>query len=186
MASSVQRIQFTVEEYYKMAGTGILKPEDRVELIHGEIFRMSPINSLHAGIVNFFTRRLLKALEGKASVCIQNPLSIDEHSEPQPDVLVTHFRQDDYRNHHPRPEDVLLLIEVSDATLRLDRDTKLPLYARAGIPECWIVNLRKKQIEIYRLDKEKAALTLAQRCELGDTAESATVPFSVSVAEVFG
>ena len=132
-----------------MAEVGILEPEDRVELIQGEIIQMSPIKSFHASVVDTLQDILLFFLRGKAIVRTQNPIFIDNFSEPEPDLTIAHFQPHKYRDHHPRPENVYFLIEVADTTLQKDRKLKLPLYAKAGIPEVWIVNLKKQNVELY-------------------------------------
>jgi|APTNR8051073442_1049403.scaffolds.fasta_scaffold01067_13 Uma2 family endonuclease len=150
MAVQVERRRFTVQDYYKMAEAGILKPEDRVELINGEIIKMSPIKSQHAGHVTRLNTLLSKLIGDYAIVSIQNPVRIDNFSEPEPDIAllkpVSHF----YIESHPGPKDVFLLIEVADSTLRYDQKVKLKLYAQAGIPEVWIVNLQARCVEVYR------------------------------------
>lgn len=149
MAVQTQKKLFTVDDYYKMAEVGILEPEDRVELIHGEIIKMSPIKSLHSSIVDDLHEMLVLLLHGKAIVKSQNPLAIGTYSEPEPDLIIAHFQTHKYRHQHPRPENVYFLIEVADTTLQKDRKLKLPLYAGAGIPEVWIVNLKKQNVEVY-------------------------------------
>lgn len=149
MTVQVERQLFTVEEYYKMAEVGILKPSDRFELIKGEIYKMSPINSQHAGHVTRLNTLLNKLLADKAIISIQNPIHISNFSEPEPDIAVLKPVDHFYIERHPQPEDVLLIIEISDTSLRHDRQVKLPLYAEAGIPEVWILNLLENAIEIY-------------------------------------
>lgn len=146
----VSRHRFTVEEYHRLADAGILGPDSRTELIHGEIVHMPPIGSEHAGSVNRLTEDLVLAFAGKAIVSVQNPVRIRPHSEPQPDFLLLRTRVDGYGSSLPEPESVLLAIEISDSSLSYDRGTKLPLYAQAGIPEVWIVDLRGEQVEIHR------------------------------------
>lgn len=149
--AAVRRHRFDVGDYYRMAETGILGPEDRVELIEGEIVDMAPIGSAHAGTVNRLARLAAKAMaEGNVLVSMQNPLRLDAHSEPQPDLMLLRPRADDYRDTHPTPADVLLLVEVADSTLAYDRGPKLALYARHGVPEVWIVDLGGRAVEICR------------------------------------
>lgn len=140
----------TVDDYHKMGEAGILGEDDRVELIEGELIDMAPIGSDHAGSVIGLNTVLGSALAGKALISPQNPLRLDLHSEPQPDITVLRLREDFYRTSHPRPEDVLVLIEVADTTIRYDRGVKIPLYARHGIPEVWLIDLQEKRLEIYR------------------------------------
>ena len=133
-----------------MAETGVLRPDARVELLDGRILDMSPIGPFHGGLVNRLVRVFNKACKGRWLLSVQNPVRLDDHSEPEPDVMLLRLSADDYTSHHPRPDDVCLLIEVSDTTLDLDREEKLPAYGRAGIPEVWIVNLNEETIEVYR------------------------------------
>ena len=141
---------FTVDDYHRMAETGVLRPDARVELLDGQVVPMSPIGSPHAGCVNRLTQMLARALAGRATLGIQNPVVLDDFSEPQPDVAVLKYRSDGYAARHPSPADVLVLIEVMVTSAYIDRDVKLPLYARAGIPEVWLVDLGADVIEILR------------------------------------
>ncbi len=138
----VTRRRFTVHDYHRMGEAGILHEDDRVELIEGELVEMAAIGTRHLTCVNGLTRMLVRGVGDEAIVSVQNPVRLDEHSEPQPDLTVLRMR--DYRESLPVPEDVLLLIEVSDTTLAYDRGVKLPLYARSGIREVWIVDLRAR------------------------------------------
>jgi Uma2 family endonuclease len=140
----------SVEEYQRMGETGILGPELRTELIEGEIVEMTPIGPEHAGTVKFLNARLVVAVGECALVSTQDPVTLTPFSEPQPDLALLCPRNDFYRGANPRPEDVLLLIEVADSSLRYDRDLKLPLYARAGIPEVWLVDLTGRCLTRYR------------------------------------
>ena len=141
----VIRRRFTVHEYHRMGEAGILHEDDRVELIEGDIVEMAAIGTRHFACVNALTRLLVKGVGDEAIVSVQNPVRLDEHTEPQPDLTVLRTR--DYKRSLPGPGDVLLLIEVSDTTIPYDRGVKLPLYARAGIPEIWIVDLAGETIE---------------------------------------
>jgi Uma2 family endonuclease len=142
--------RFSVEDYYRMAETGVLRPSARVELLEGKIIDMSPIGPFHGGLVKRLSRIFNLKAKGRWTVSTQDPLHLDEFSEPQPDVMLLKPSADDYTSRHPQPEDVLLLIEVSDSTIDFDREEKLPAYGRAGIAEVWIVNLNDLAIEIYR------------------------------------
>ena len=142
--------RFNVAEYYRMGETGVLNPDARVELLDGKIIDMSPIGPFHGGSVNRLNRLFNKMSNGRWLVSAQNPVHLDEYSEPQPDLLLLKPDLDDYMGRHPAPEDVFLLVEVADSTLAYDRGKKLPAYGRAGIPEVWILNLRAKTIEVYR------------------------------------
>jgi Uma2 family endonuclease len=142
--------RFSVEDYYRMAETGVLRPDARVELLDGEIIDMSPIGPFHGGVVNRLTRLFTLLSKNRWLVSPQNPLRLNDRSEPEPDVMLLKPSPDDYMSRHPRPEDVFLLIEVSDASLTTDIEKKLPAYGRAGVMEVWIVNLEESAIEIYR------------------------------------
>ncbi len=150
MSLSTPRRRFSVDDYYRMAESGILKEDDRVELIEGEIVEMTPIGSRHAAVVNRLNRVLRTLPEKRYLTAVQNPVRLDPHSEPQPDVSVLRARDDDYEVAHPGPEDVLLIVEVVDSSGAYDRGVKLRLYARAGIPEVWLVVLSEKAVEVFR------------------------------------
>ena len=142
--------RFSVKEYYRMAETGVLRPDARVELLNGEIIDMSPIGPFHGGVVSRLTRLFNKLSKNRWLVWPQNPLRLDDHSEPEPDVMLLKPAADDYVSQHPQPDDVFLLIEVADSTLDYDQTEKLPAYGRAGIAEVWIVNLNDLTVEVYR------------------------------------
>lgn len=150
MSALSQSRLFTVDEYYAMAQAGVLKPDDRVELIGGEVLEMSPIGSRHAAHVNRLNRWLALALGEQVIVSVQNPVRLDDFNEPEPDLAVLKPRDDFYADAHPGASDVLLLVEVSDSSLVFDRKIKLPLYASHGIPEVWVVNLIEGVIEVLR------------------------------------
>lgn len=133
-----------------MAETGVLRPDARVELLDGKIIDMSPIGPFHGGVVGRLTRLFSKLSKDRWLVWPQNPLRLDDHSEPEPDVMLLKPAADDYTLRHPQPADVFLLVEVSDSTLELDQVEKIPAYGRAGVIEVWIVNLQNTTIEVYR------------------------------------
>lgn len=150
MSALTQRRLFTVGDYYRMAEIGILSADDRVELIAGEVVEMSPIGSRHAACVNRLLHRLAAALGAQAILSVQNPVRLDDFSEPEPDVAVLRPREDFYAAAHPGPKDVFWLVEVSDSSLVFDRRVKLPLYAAHGIPEVWVVSLVEDLVEVLR------------------------------------
>jgi Uma2 family endonuclease len=145
-----RRHVFTVSDYYRMAQAGILRPEARVELIEGEIIDMPPIGSRHAGTIDHLSGILREQAAGLALVRVQHPVALSDYSEPEPDIALVQPRTDFYKSAHPGPDDVLLIIEVADTTLRLDRKIKAPLYARHGIPEYWVIDLERDELERYR------------------------------------
>ena len=133
-----------------MAEAGIFKANDRVELIEGEIFDMPPIGIDHAYVVKRLNSIFMQCVGMETIVSVQDPIHLDASSEPQPDMALLHYRGDFYRQAHPGPEDIILLVEVSCTTLRYDREVKLPLYARHNIPEVWIADLERQRLEIFR------------------------------------
>ncbi len=148
--AEVQRRLFTVAEYHQMLASGILGEDDRVELIEGEIIEMNPIGSRHAACVRRLARTFFEQVAGRAIVSVQDPVRLGDRSEPQPDLALLKPRPDFYAGAHPGPEDVLLLVEVADASADYDREVKLPLFARAGVSEVWLVDLEGRTIEVYR------------------------------------
>ena len=133
-----------------MAETGVLRPDARVELLNGEIIDMSPIGPFHGGLVNRLIRIYGKLSNGRWQASAQNPLRLDDHSEPEPDFMLLKPSPDDYTSRHPQPDEVFLLVEVADASLDYDLEEKLPAYGHAGVADVWIVNLRDQSLEVYR------------------------------------
>lgn len=180
----VTRRRFTVHDYHRMGEAGILHEDDRVELIEGEIVEMAAIGTRHFSCVNGLTRLLVRSVGDEAIVSVQNPVRLNEHTEPQPDLTV--IRERDYRESLPMPEDVLLLIEVSDTTLAYDRNVKLPLYARAGIGEVWILDLAGETIERHT-DPSEGNYRRTERARRGDRIECSTLSdLTLSVDDVLG
>ena len=175
---------FSVDDYHKMVDAGILAPSDRVELIDGEIITMSPINSLHANIVDILSEQLILKLHSKAIIRTQNPITLDDYSEPEPDIAVVKKQAGRYRLQHPQAPEVLLLIEVSDSTLDKDKSIKIPLYANAGIMEYWIVNIPEQQIEIYR-QPDGTIYQNKTMFSFQETAICTTLDFEIKVSSLF-
>jgi len=150
MVLQLLRHQFTVKQFHQMAESGILSENERLELIRGEMIDMSPIGTRHSGCVLFLSNLLILLLGGRALINVQNPVELDETSEPQPDIALSKPRPDFYRNSHPQPEDIFLLIEVTDTIVKYDREVKIPLYAEANIPEVWLIDVNQEVIEVYR------------------------------------
>lgn len=149
MAWQPSRKLFTVAEYHQMIETGVLKQDDRVELLNGEILEMSPIGPQHAACVKRMNALLSEKTRRRAVVSVQDPITLSDYSEPQPDLAILNPRDDFYANAHPTPLDVQLLIEVADSTVETDRRNKIPTYAFAGIPETWLIDLVRDIIEIH-------------------------------------
>ena len=148
MSAQPLRHRFTVEDYYQMGDSGLFAPDQRLELLEGEVIEMAAIGSRHAATVTRLNHILMQALGDRAIVAVQNPVRVSDLTEPQPDLALLRWRADFYRDGHPTPEDVLLLIEVSDTTAAWDRNVKRPLYAAAGITEVWIVDLGQGVVEV--------------------------------------
>lgn len=142
--------KLTAEQYQRMGETGILHEDDPVELLEGELYAMSPIGSWHNSCVNRFNRLLSAGVGDRGIVQVQGSFRLSADAEPEPDILVLRYRSDFYEQALPGPEDVLLLVEVADTSLAYDRDFKLPLYARAGIPEVWLLNHDAMRLEVSR------------------------------------
>ncbi len=150
MAVGVRTRRFSVEEFHLMVRAGILKEDDRVELIAGEITEMTPIGPRHSLCVARLTHRLVGLVHDQAIVWVQNPIRLDPHSEPQPDLALVRPPLTRYTDAHPGPSELFLVIEVADTSAQDDRSRKVPLYARAGIREAWLVDLPSEAIEVYR------------------------------------
>ncbi len=146
----VTRHRITVTDYYRMAEVGLLAPDARVELIDGEVVDMAPIGSQHASVVARLAQQAMQLVGQRAVVWSQNPLRLDELTEPEPDLMLLAPRTDFYASAHPGPADVLLLIEVSHTSARYDREIKLPLYARHGVQEVWMVDLYAACVRFFR------------------------------------
>ena len=143
-------MRISCDRYHEMIASGGLREDDRIELINGYLVTKMSIGSLHSGMVNRLNRLLGRLFGDSAIVTIQNPVTIHEYSEPEPDVVVAEFREDFYADRHPNPEDILLVIEVADTSLAFDREAKIPLYASCGIPESWLVDLIHHEIHVFR------------------------------------
>lgn len=150
MAAQLLRRRFSVLEYHRMGQAGILSEDDRLELLEGEVVEMAPIGSRHQAVVDRLTSLFFNRVGDRAVVRIQGPVRLGDDSEPQPDLLLLRRCADFYESAHPGPEDVLLLVEVSDTSADYDREVKLPLYARHAIAEVWLVDLEAGSIGVYR------------------------------------
>lgn len=186
MSVEIAKYSFTAEEFERLGEAGILRQDARLELIEGEIFEMSPIGSLHAACVDALALLLFEIARRRFIVRVQNPVLLNDFSEPQPDVTLLRWRDDFYRDALPTPEDVLLVMEVADTTVVTDRKVKLPLYARAGITEVWLVNIPEEQVEIYS-DPADGSYRRAEVFGRGAEARSHTLEgLVVSVGELLG
>ena len=181
-APAVDRRAFTwtLERYHRMIELGILTPEDRVELLFGQIVEKMSIGEMHAACVKvlskYFNRRYLDVYE----LMQENPVTLPNESEPEPDFAIVDLKEDNYKSGHPTPADIHLVIEVADNTLDTDRRVKSVLYALAGIPEYWIINLKQRQVEVY-LKPDTAAGTYGSLTHYREEAAWES-PFAGSVA----
>jgi Uma2 family endonuclease len=178
--------RFTIDEYDRMGKTRILHEDERAELIRGEIVCMTPVGSPHMRCIGDLMQWLVTALSGRALVRIQGPIRIAPHSEPEPDVVVARLREDRYGNSHPDPVDILLVIEVADSSLAYDRGVKLPLYAEAGIPEYWIVDLRRRRVLAHRDPEGQSYRNVQIMGRDGTLSPQAFPDVSLPVAELLG
>ncbi len=150
MSVQLLRRLFTITEYHKMIEIGMFPENDRLELITGELIQMSPIGSRHAACVDRLSELFFFSLGRRVIVRVQNPVILNENSEPQPDIALLRRRSDFYQNGNPQPADILLLVEVADTSIAYDRTVKIPLYAQHHIPEVWLIDLNQTSLEIYR------------------------------------
>jgi len=182
----IRRHRYTVDEYRRMGEAGILGEDDRVELIEGEVIEMAPIGTVHAGTVDYLVGVLLRGVGDRAIVRSQNPVALGSRSEPQPDLTLLQPRPDFYRSRHPTPADVFLVVEVADTTQRYDRQVKLPLYARHGIPEVWIVDLESNALHVFRDPSADGYRSEARVADLGAVPVKGIPGITVDLRALFG
>ena len=151
MAVVLKRRRFTLEEYQRLGETGIIQEDERVELVEGEIVEMSPIGRPHASVVARLTMLFAQRYADRAIVWVQNPLALPRQvSQFQPDLALLKPRPDFYRGKDVEPDDALLVVEVMDSSIAYDRQVKLPIYSRGGVPEVWLVNVNRNTVEVWR------------------------------------
>lgn len=183
---TVSKKLFTVDEFYRMWDAGILPEDGRFELIRGEIIEMPTPQPPHSGPVNRLNQLFSVTLGKSVIVSVQNPLGIDEYSEPRPDLVVLKPRPDFYAGSHPMPEDVLLAVEISHTTVYYDREIKGPLYAEAGIAEYWQVDVQKNVL-VVRTNPLNGEYQNVRVFERGQTISLQTLPsVSFSIDEILG
>jgi len=181
----VPRHRLTRRDYYRLAEAGILGEDDRVELLEGQLVDMSAIGPRHALAVDALTELLVLAAAGRAVVRVQNPIVLDDNSEPQPDFTLVRRPWDGYPHEHPRPSDVYLLIEVADSNLEFDLGAKLELYARAGIREFWVVDLTTNRVLVHRGPRDGGYESMAAVNMSGVVRAEALPDMTISVAQIF-
>ena len=165
------RVKLTVDRYEKMGEAGIFGDDHRIELIEGELVEMAPIGGPHLGVVNALTALLTVAVGRRGVVSVQNPVGLLPYSEPQPDLVVLKPGFAGRNVKVPRADDALLVIEVADTTLHYDRNVKVKIYARAGIPEVWLVDVNAGRVEVFR---EPSAEGYAKQ-QVAEATESVTM-----------
>jgi Uma2 family endonuclease len=184
--SQIQRYRFSLDDYHSMVEAGVLKADQRVELIEGEVVEMSPIGKLHASCVKRLNALLAARLNQQAIIGIQDPVQTGSFSEPQPDVGLLKYREDFYAARHPRPKDILLVIEVADRTIDYDREVKIPLYARAKIAQAVIANLSPGVVEVYTKPL-RGTYTQAKELKGGQALKLQKLPeLALTVDEILG
>ncbi len=186
MTSLPKRKIFTVSEYHKMIDAGVFVGNSDFELIEGEILKKMTVGDYHISCVNRLTTIFVPFLVGKAIVSVQNPVVIGDISEPEPDVTIFKFQEDFYASGKATAEDVLLLIEVSDSTVKYDRDVKVKLYAEAEVTEVWLINLPKQIIEVYS-KPEKGKYKSVEKLSKNQTVSPKFAPeLKIKVTDIFG
>jgi len=181
MSVQMQRRLFTVQQYHLMSEAGVFGDNERVELIEGEIIQMAAIGMRHAARVDRLAEFFGDRVRRRAIIRVQNPISLGDNSEPQPDIALVQRRADFYEESLPNSEDILLLVEVADSTVNYDRDVKIPNYARSGIQEVWLWDLEANCLEVYRFPTANG-YTSMQKFERGEQVSPLAFPeFAVSI-----
>jgi Uma2 family endonuclease len=177
------KYKFTAQEYHLMSETGIFSPEHRLELIRGEIVKMSPIGRKHCACIAALNELLFTKFAGKFNIWVQSSIRLDDGSEPQPDIALLRRRADFYRESLPSPADILLVIEVADSTISYDRDVKMPLYAEFGIMEAWLIDVNAKTLTKYTEPSPRGYKT-SHRLELNDAV--LCLGEEINLVDIFG
>lgn len=183
---AVVRKRFTTAEYEQIAAAGVFGADDRYELLEGEIVVMSPLGPQHSAAVTRLTELLYALGNPDVTIRVQDPVRLGDYSSPQPDIAIANRRNDRYAGGHPEPEDILLLIEVAESSLTYDRDVKVPIYARAGIAEVWLVALLPQVVEVYRAPSENG-YGEKRTARRGDTLAPLALPeMAVKIDDILG
>ena len=186
MSVQIARRYFTVDEYHRMGEAGIFSRNEHVELIEGEILKKSPIGSRHVASVNRLHMQLSSLLRRRAIVSVHNPIVLNDFSEPEPDIALLKPRDDFYAQAHPRPTDVLLIVEVADISIDYDRDIKLPAYARSGVPEVWLADILAETVTAHTEPANGVYLTM-RSYQRGDSITPLHFPdLSIEVVNILG
>ncbi len=180
------RHKLDVSEYCRMGAAGVFADNKRIELIDGDLIDMAPIGDNHAAIVDGFCEVLVIACAGRATVRVRGPLGLDRFNDPQPDLAILRRQADFYAGRRPTATDVLLLVEVADGSLRFDRTVKLPLYARFGIAEVWIVDVSRRVVDVHRNPSGTGYDDVVSYPGTGELALAAAPDIMVRLDLVFG
>jgi Uma2 family endonuclease len=177
--------KMSAPQFQKLANAGAFE-DAHVELFDGEIFNMSPVGAEHAALVRRLTEALREVFGKKYIIAVQDPIRLDDYTQPQPDLTVLHRRDDFYAAKLPEPADILLVIEVADTTRLYDRNTKMPRYARSSIPELWIIDVPTKQIEQYTQPREAGYRTVQYHSQ-GETLTCTSIEnLTLAIDDIFG
>jgi len=180
------RRRFTVEQYERMVETGVIQPDEHVELLDGEVVEMAPIGPPHASRVDRCSNHMWRAFGTEVIIRVQSPLRLSDISMPEPDITVLRHRDDFYVARHPTVEDVLLLVEVGDTSVRFDREVKLPLYAAASVAEVWLLDIGARAISIFR-DPGLAGYQTLATAHHGDLLRPCALPGTeIAAADLLG
>lgn len=186
MSVEAREHRFTVDDFHRMAETGILSPNDRLELIDGVVIEMTPTYPPHASTVKRLAKALFSLLADRATIGVQDSIVLHDRSQPVPDLSVARYRDDFYGSAHPRPEDLHFLVEVADSSTERDRREKIPRYASAGVPEMWLVVLPDDRIEVHR-DARGETYATVEVLHRGDAVAPRDFPDAeLSVDEILG
>lgn len=185
MDIAVLKRQFTISDYRQMYRAGILAEDDRVELLDGEMYQMSPLGPWHIVVTNRLTKMLVHLVGDDAVVSVQNAIQLNDVSEPQPDIAVVHPRADTYTEQSIQASDVYLIIEVADTSLGYDRGQKLPRYAQAAIPEVWIIDINGRCIEQYSQPFEDQYKVLYRWVQQDSVTSTAVPRIRIHVHDIF-
>lgn len=186
LTAALPHRKFTIEEYHNFIETGVFKSEERIELWEGEFVEMSPIGMRHAACVNFLIEFLRDILGKSVIISPQNPIVLNDFTEPQPDIALLRRREDFYRNENATAADVLIAMEIADTTLKYDRETKFPRYAASGIAEAWLIDLENDRVEIHG-EPNEFGYSLVKILHRGQTAESTVLPeIKITIDEILG
>ena len=150
MNPAIAARQISVQDYHQMAESGILRPDERVELLAGQIIKMAAKGTAHRAAISRIEHLLREYLGDSVLICLQDPIRLDDYSEPEPDVAVVRPDPLYYEDHHPTPAEIFLLIEVADTSLKFDCEVKAPAYSRSGITEYWVLDVNDRKLHVYR------------------------------------